>query len=109
MAAIARDRYRVLILIFLIAAILALVVLYPLPPVIDYPNHLARFWLIEGGVHVHPVDKFYFEDWRHVGSGIGIDLFAKAAAGLIPPFTVGSILLMLSMLLPPLGAMALNA
>ena len=83
--------------------------LFPLPPVLDYPNHLARIWLIEGGVDITPVNSFYLEDWRHVGSGIGVDLAAKTLGYVIPPFALGGILLVLAMLLPPLGAMALNA
>ena len=90
------------------AAVVLPALLFPLPPVLDYPNHLARIWLIAGGVDAAPVSRFYFEDWQAVGAGIGIDLFAKLLAPVVPPFTIGLVLLLLAMLLPPLGTVALN-
>ena len=83
--------------------------LFPLPPVLDYPNHLARIWLIAGGVDIAPVNSFYIEDWNGVGAGIGIDLAAKLLGTFLPPFTIGIVLLMAAMLLPTAGAIALNA
>jgi hypothetical protein len=93
----------------LAAMVLVPALLFPLPPLIDYPNHLARIWLISGGVHLPPMDSFYFEDWRGVGAGIGIDAMAKLLSPILPPFTIGLLLLMMAMLLPPLGAISLNA
>jgi hypothetical protein len=83
--------------------------LFPLPPLIDYPNHLARIWLIAGGVHVAPMDSIYFEDWRGVGAGIGIDAMAKLLSPVLPPSGIGLVLLILAILAPPLGAISLNA
>lgn len=103
------DRPVVLCIAVLAAMVLVPALLFSLPPLIDYPNHLARIWLIAGGVHVSPMDSFYFEDWRGVGAGIGIDAMAKLLSPILPPFTIGLLLLMLAMLLPPLGAIALNA
>jgi hypothetical protein len=96
-------------LVLLVAVIALPAIVFPFPPLLDYPNHLARIWLITGGVDIAPVSSFYVEDWRHVASGIGADLAAKTLGTFIPPFTLGTILLILAMLLPPLGAIALNA
>lgn len=104
-----RNRPVLLCIAALTAVILILPILFPLPPLPDYPNHLARIWLIAGGVDVAPVNTFYFEDWHAVGAGIGIDLVAKLLSPFVGPFTIGTILLVAAMLLPPLGAIALNA
>lgn len=103
------DRPVVLCIAVLAAMVLVPALLFPLPPLIDYPNHLARIWLIAGGVHVPPMDRFYFEDWRGVGAGIGIDAMAKLLSPVLPAAGIGLVLLMLAMLAPPLGAIALNA
>ena len=103
------DRPVVLCIAVLAAMVLVPALLFPLPPLIDYPNHLARIWLIAGGVHVPPMDRFYFEDWRGVGAGIGIDAIAKLLSPILPAAGIGVVLLMLAMLAPPLGAIALNA
>ena len=92
----------------LVVVILIPIVVIPLPPLLDYPNHLARLWLIAGGVNTHPVDLYYAEDWRGVGTNIGIDLAAKIFGRIIPSFMLGTILLALAALLPPFGAVALN-
>ncbi|GAA0559552.1 hypothetical protein GCM10008942_05040 [Rhizomicrobium electricum] len=93
----------------LAAMVLVPALLFPLPPLIDYPNHLARIWLIAGGVHVPPLDGIYFEDWRGVGAGIGIDAMAKLLSPILPPSGIGLVLLILAILAPPLGAISLNA
>jgi hypothetical protein len=92
-----------------VVAVLLPALLFPLPPLLDYPNHLARIWLIAGGVDTSPLNQFYFEDWRGVGAGIGIDLSAKVLSPILPPFVIGTMLLMAAMLLPTLGAITLNA
>jgi hypothetical protein len=100
------DRPVVLCIAVLAAMVLVPALLFPLPPLIDYPNHLARIWLIAGGVHVPPMDGFYFEDWRGVGAGIGIDAMAKLLSPILPPSGIGLVLLMMAILLPPLGCSA---
>ena len=82
--------------------------LFPIAPLLDYPNHLARLWLIEGGVDIAPINHFYAENWSGIATNIGIDLVAKMSKGLVPAFVLGQILVALSILLPPLGAVALN-
>jgi hypothetical protein len=84
------------------------VLLFPHPPLLDYPNHLVRLWLLEGGLNTPPLGRIYIEDWHGIGTNIGIDLIAKAVAPIIPAFTLGRVLLALAIVLPPFGAMALN-
>jgi hypothetical protein len=104
-----RERPVLLCIAILTAVVLIPALLFPLPPLIDYPNHLARIWLIGGGVDTAPVNTFYYQDWRAVGSGIGIDLSAKLLTPFLSPFAVGRGLLVLAIVLPGLGAIALNA
>lgn len=94
-------------LAFLVVVVLIPVLLFPVPPLLDYPNHLARLWLLQGGVDTPLLDRIYAEDWHGIGTNIGIDLIAKAL-WFVPTFTLGRILLALAMVLPPLGAIALN-
>ena len=82
---------------------------FPLPPLIDLPNHTARLWLITGGLHDPALAQFYAEDWSHIGTNIGIDLAAKLLGPVIPAFTLARLLLALAVILPPFGAIALNA
>jgi len=105
----AADRRLAITLGLLTGVVMLPALIFPFPPLLDYPNHLARIWLIEGGIDIAPVNTFYLEDWSHVGSGIGVDLAAKTLGHFVAPFTLGGILLVLSTLLPPLGAVALNA
>ena len=90
------------------AIILTPVLLFPIPPLLDYPNHLARLWLIEGGAELTPVSHFYAENWHGIATNIGIDVTAKIFKNVIPAFVLGRILLAVALLLPPVGAVALN-
>jgi len=92
----------------LVTIILIPIIAIPFPPLLDYPNHLARLWLIAGGVDVAPLNRFYVEDWHGMATNIGIDVAAKLFGGIIPPFVLGTIMLAVAALLPPLGAVALN-
>lgn len=82
--------------------------LFPLPPLLDFPNHLARLWLIMGGIHLSPLDRIYAEDWSGIATNIGIDLAAKAFTGVVPPLLLGRILLALAVLLPAVGGVMLS-
>ncbi|MDE2183631.1 MAG: hypothetical protein KGJ78_11490 [Alphaproteobacteria bacterium] len=89
------------------ALMLAPVLLFAMPPVLDFPNHVTRLWLLTGGM-APPLNRFYGEDWSGIGTNIGIDVLAKLFVPLMPAFTLGRVLLALAVVLPPLGAMVLN-
>lgn len=84
------------------------VLLSPIPLLLDFPNHLARLWLIMGGVQISPLNHFYIEDWRGIATNIGVDLVARYCTHLLSPLLLGRILLGCAVLLPPLGAVLLN-
>ncbi|WP_233025894.1 hypothetical protein [Rhodopseudomonas boonkerdii] len=93
--------------LWLIAALaLAVVLTAPLllvdvPPVLDYPNHLARMFVL-----AHPHDaalsQMYAPHWRLVPN-LGIDVIGTGLLKLTEVHTGGRILLALSLLAPVIG------
>ena len=50
---------------FVLAAFMAAfvpLVVTDFPPVMDYPNHLARVWILGGGAKVFPISEMYVVD-----------------------------------------------
>ncbi len=93
----------------LIAILVAVIVLMPvlitaMPPLVDYPNHMVRFWLLSGGAKHPPVSTFFAVDWGHSATNIAMDAFAAIVGTLFPAPVVGRIVLGLAAILPPLGA-----
>ncbi|MGI4941890.1 MAG: hypothetical protein ACRYHQ_15245, partial [Janthinobacterium lividum] len=94
---------------WLAAAGLGLLLLFPLllvdvPPVLDYPNHLARIFVL-----AHPDDPvlaaLYAPRWR-VLPNLGIDLVGVALLRVLPVHVAGRILLGVTLLLPVVGVVA---
>ena len=90
-------------------AALAVVLLLPfalvdVPPVLDYPNHLARMFVL-----AHPHDpilsRFYAPHWA-ILPNLGFDVTGMVLLKLLPVHVGGRILLAMSLLAPPLGVMA---
>src|SRR5437762_2357798 len=44
-----------------------------IPPLTDYPNHLARYWLIAGGLSDPALAHFYQVDWANAVTNVGVD------------------------------------
>ena len=84
------------------------VALTHMPPLLDYPNHLARMWLLAGGIEHAPLDRIYGVDWSGASTNIGIDLLAATLGRLVGGWTLAPLLLGAAVLLPPLGAVLLN-
>ncbi len=74
-----------------------------IPPMLDYPNHYVRLWLITGGAALPPLSRMYAVDWSGASTNIAIDLVAWALGGLAPVGVIGPLVLMLAIALPPLG------
>ncbi len=79
-----------------------------IPPLLDYPNHLVRIWLIAGGAKIEPLSRMYEVSWTGAYTNVGIDYLAALLGLVIPAVPLGSCLVLLSLVLPPLGAIALN-
>ncbi|HVZ30484.1 MAG TPA: hypothetical protein VG839_08835 [Asticcacaulis sp.] len=76
----------------------------PMPPLLDYPNHVVRFWLLSGGAQAAPVSRFFAVDWSHTATNIGMDAFAAILGRILPAEIVGRVILGLAGVLPPIGA-----
>ncbi|MBR0665015.1 hypothetical protein GXW71_11690 [Roseomonas hellenica] len=105
----AREQ-RLLKVALLLACLLPLlpVALVPVPPLLDYPNHLARLWLIAGGAAGTPLAQVYAIDWSQAWTNIGIDLMARWLGPWIGADAVGRIAIGLALVLPITGLVLLG-
>lgn len=106
-AAIVRQKPGIVIIAFM-AAVAALVAAFKFPPILDYPNHYARMWLLAGGINTPPFHEIYAIDWNRTFTNVGMDLAAYWLGPLIGVSLLARGLLFLAIVLPPLGAIALH-
>lgn len=100
-------RLNLSLLVVLLLCLAAPMALVPVPALLDYPNHLARIWLLGGGVEEWPFPGIYRVEWSAL-TNVGIDLLAVPMTRLLPVETVGRVFFYLGAALPVLGAVALN-
>ncbi|SCB14003.1 hypothetical protein GA0061100_10211 [Rhizobium hainanense] len=105
--AIVRQRPGIAIAIFLIL-VAVFVAVFKFPPILDYPNHYARMWLLAGGINTPPFREIYAIDWNRTFTNVGIDLAAYWLGPLVGVSLLARSLLFLAIVLPPLGAIALH-
>ncbi len=99
--------WRVFIAVGLIAVAMP-ALLVDMPPLLDYPNHVVRMWLLGGAVNDPILAKMYATDWTAAWTNVGVDLIAQAAGHILPITVVAPILLAIALVMPPLGAILLN-
>ncbi|WP_237213487.1 hypothetical protein [Falsiroseomonas oryziterrae] len=95
------------LLLFALAALLVPVALVRIPPVLDYPNHMARLWLVAGNIAVPPMSEIYALDWSRAVVNSGMDMVAWLIGPLLGGEMVARLMLGLSLVLPPAGAAVL--
>jgi hypothetical protein len=78
------------------------------PPLVDYPNHLARFWLLAGGAKDAALSPFYGIDWSKASTNIGVDLAVTSLSALAPARLIGFLAVLLAAAAPPIGLICLN-
>lgn len=87
--------------LLILAISLAPFFIVEVPAVLDYPNHLARYFIL-----AHPHDpnlaKMYAPQWRLVPN-LGMDILGRALLVFLPPHVGGRILLALSLAAPLAG------
>jgi len=91
---------------------LAAVLLFPLflteiPPLLDYPNHLARMEILHRLPGDADLAKIYSVTWRIVPN-IGIDLTMPALMHVLPLMAAGKVFVALALILPLMGVIALH-
>src|SRR5262245_21106837 len=78
--------------VFLVLAFAALaipVLLVAIPPLLDYPNHLVRLWLIAGGAKIAPLSEMYAVSWASAHTNVGIDHVGALLGRLVPALPLG--------------------
>ncbi|WP_459458338.1 hypothetical protein [Rhizobium sp. No.120] len=106
-AAIVKQKPGLAIVAFLIVVAI-LVTAFQFPPILDYPNHYARMWLLAGGIDTPPFHEIYAVDWNRTFTNVGIDLAAYWLGPLVGVPLLARSVLFLAIVLPPLGAIALH-
>ncbi|MGR6431861.1 hypothetical protein ACU5AY_13170 [Rhizobium sp. PAMB 3174] len=91
-----------------VLAVGLLVTVITVPPVLDYPNHYVRFWLLAGGINEAPLSSMYSVDWSRTVTNIGVDLVASLAGPILGADVIAKLALFLSFSLPTFGAIVLN-
>ena len=78
-----------------------------IPPLTDYPNHLARCYVLAFGQSDPFLREMFSAHWQIIPN-IGVDLTLPALMHVFSPLTAGRIMIGLCLFLPTSGAMALN-
>ncbi|WP_062116646.1 hypothetical protein [Aureimonas sp. AU40] len=100
-----------LMLVFLlVAAVLSLlpILRVEIPPLLDYPNHYARLWLISGGAQDPVMAAMYRIDWGAAWTNVLTDMIAASVGPILPLQVLSRLLLALGLLMPAIGLTALN-
>src|ERR1051326_7120421 len=89
------------------AALLAPLLIADVPPVLDYPNHLARLVLLAAGPHDPVMGRIFTPNWDIIPNLAG-DLIGLELLRLMPIHVVGRCLLGGVLLLNLAGVLALH-
>jgi hypothetical protein len=90
-----------------------LIVVFPIitsemPLLADYPNHLVRFWLLNGGASIPTISNYFTVDWSNTATNIVMDAVVYALCFVFPVTISGKIILALSALLPAIGILLVS-
>ncbi|MBV8118919.1 MAG: hypothetical protein JO081_03150, partial [Alphaproteobacteria bacterium] len=93
--------------VFSIAACVLVAPLFTIevPPLVDYPNHLARLYVIADGASDPWLSHMYRTKWAIIPD-LGIDLLVSWTLSFLPVYLAGRIMLGLTLLLPVIGTVA---
>jgi hypothetical protein len=80
----------------------------PIPPVLDYPNHLVRICIISHGTDAFGISDFFYIDWRVASTNIGVDILALIFGAAVGCELLARICLFSAFALPVIGAIALH-
>jgi hypothetical protein len=91
-----RSWGRLAIWLLLGAATLVPLLFATVPPLVDYPNHLARMWILVHGASVPALAANYVVNWR-ILPDLAMDLVIPALAHLMPVVEAGRVFIGLTM------------
>jgi hypothetical protein len=93
--------------VVLMAAALVPLATHPLPPLSDYPNHLARMHVIDAIGSDRDLSRFYTIEWQIIPN-LMIDLIVPVLHRFMNVYLAGQIFTILSFILIASGTLALN-
>jgi hypothetical protein len=99
------SRLTSVLAVLLAVALLAPLALVEPPPLLDWPNHLARGWLLGGGLDNPMLARMYAPRWAVIPN-LATDLLLPPLLRILPLSVAGGMVLALAVLLPVLGAVA---
>jgi hypothetical protein len=91
----------------LCAMLLAPLLVVDVPPLLDYPNHLARAFVLASLPGDTVLAQFYAPHWSIIPN-LAFDLIALPLVQVLPVHVAGRLVIAASVLLPTLGAIAYN-
>ena len=91
----------------LCAVLLAPLLVVDVPPLLDYPNHLARIFVLASLPHDPILARFYAAHWSIIPN-LALDLAGPPLLHILPVHVVGRLLIAAAILLPVLGTIAYN-
>jgi hypothetical protein len=91
----------------LLLALLAPLLLTDVPPLLDYPNHLARAHVIANVDSDPALARFYRVEWQLIPN-LAFDLIVVPLTGVMSLYAAGRFAVALAILLPVLGTIALH-
>src|SRR5665213_2136688 len=91
-----------LAVIGLCAILIAPLLIVDVPPLLDYPNHLARVFVLARLPHDPILARFYAAHWSIIPD-LALDLIGPPLIHLLPVHVAGRLLIAVALLLPVLG------
>src|SRR6202047_3269412 len=94
-------------LALMFAALSVPVLAAPVPPLTDYPNHLARCYVLAFGGSDPVLRQMFSAHWQIIPN-IAVDLILPRLMHVFAPLLAGRIMLAFCLLAPTTGAIALS-
>lgn len=92
----------------LCVVLVAPLLIVDVPPLLDYPNHLARVFVLAALPQDPILARFYAAHWSIIPN-LALDLAGPPLLHILPVHVVGRLLVAAAVLLPALGTVAYNA
>ena len=102
-----RARHVVPVALILLGITLIPLVLVRIPPLVDYPNHMARMQILADGGHSHYLRQYYEIHWD-ILPNLAIDVLVPALARLVGIEIAGKVFIALTLCLLSGGVIALH-